>query len=389
MMAPLLLLVLVACTHGGSAGGGPASTGGADGGNGASTTTVTLTVEGGFGGGRYAPGDRVRVWADVDPHAAIVTGWTGDASLLDHPADWNSGLAMPDRDVTLSPVLATVPFEIGTRSGELAGEARSWSQVLPAEPRGIVLFFHGARYSRAELTDAAATSIGMRLVAAGYGVVALDSSAAADSGTGGWNPSESGPDMAAVRDLVSLLRADLGDLPVYAWGMSSGGQFAHAVGRSLPADGVLASCAPGTSDIAATTTAPTAWFMAGADTTFPSGAEDARTYAGKLAARGLPAEVHVHPPTPLYDARFTRVPGIDAARSTEIADWIRSRGYVDDRGDWLVSGGTVSGALDLADLDAATVTAIAAEIEIMAADHELYDDYSAEMVAFLDGLADR
>jgi len=385
----LLLLSLVACTHGAAPGGGDPTTDGAATTDGGSDTagTWTLTVEGGFGGGTYAEGAPVQVWADVDPHAAVVTGWTGDASLLDQPVDWNSGLTMPARDITLSPTLRTVPFDIETRTGTLAGGTRSWSQVSPRHPRGIVIFFHGARYSRAELTDAAATSVGMRLVDAGYAVVALDSSAAASSGAGGWNPSESSTDMDAVRDLVSLLRAELGDLPVYAWGMSSGGQFAHAVGRYLPADGVLASCAPGSKDIAATTTAPTAWFMAGADTTFPSGADDARAYAKQLQGRGLQALVLEHPPTPLYDERFTRVPGVDTASSALIAAWIRAQGYVDANGRWQVSGGTVSSALDLPDLDPATVTAIGAEIEIMAADHELYDDYSAEMVDFLDGLS--
>ena len=53
---------------------------------------------------------------------------------------------------------------------------------------------------------------------------------------------------------------------------------------------------------------------------------------------------------------------------------------------WLVPGRTVSAALDLPDLDSATLTAVDAEIEIMAAEHELYDDYGASMVAFLDGL---
>lgn len=370
----LLLLSLLACTGTSSSKPGDDPDGGArDGGasDGGSAGLPTLTVEDGFGGGSYAPGTRVQVWADVDPHAEIVTGWTGEVALLEDPLEWNSALLMPDHDVLLSPSRVTVPLKAETRTVSLASAAREITVYRPATPVGIVLFFHGARYNRTELFDAAAASVTMRLLQAGYLVVALDSEAATSAGSGGWVDQEGSTDLLNVAALASLLRAELGELPVVAWGMSSGGQFAHRVGLSLPAQAVLASCAPGSSEIAAATTAATAWFLAEADPTFPTGATDAAAFAKALAARGIPAQVHVHPVTPLYDARFTRVPGIDATRSATIAAELRADGLVSE---------------SVADLDAATVTAIGAEIEIMAAEHELYDDYGARMLAFLESL---
>ncbi|NOY27918.1 MAG: hypothetical protein GXP62_18800 [Oligoflexia bacterium] len=390
----LLTLLVFACAgdRGPAGGGGSSGTtlpgGTSTGGGSQSGQAWTLTVSGGYGSGNYQGGSAAHVWADVDPHAAIVTGWTTDTDVLADPLEWNSSLVMPQQDLVLTPTILEVPFDIRTQTLSLGSGARAYSLVSPSEPVGIVLFFHGASYSRAELDDAAASSVGMALVHAGYAVAALDSEAAASAGAGGWNADPKSTDMANVRALAAALRSDLGDLPVYAWGMSSGGQFAHLVGAELPAQGVLGSCAPGTADIASRTTAPTAWFLAAADTVFTTGATDAPIYAKQLQARGLQAQVNVHPTTPLYDERFTRVPGVDADTSAAIADWIRQQGYVDAQGQWLASGRTVSSALQLPDLDADTVTAVRAEIEIMAADHELYDDYTSRMVAFLQALSD-
>ena len=70
-----------------------------------------------------------------------------------------------------------------------------------------------------------------------------------------------------------------------------------------------------------------------------------RVAAAALLARGISAEAYVHPTTPLYDARFTRVAGIDSALSTAIATSLRGAGFVDAEGGWLVGGEQAAGDL--------------------------------------------
>jgi hypothetical protein len=341
-----------------------------------------LTVEGGFGGGDFSAGAQVHVWAGVDPQSEVAS-WSGAGA----PTEWNGDVEMPDADLTLtaSAVPGVAPLEERTYAD------RPVLGSFPAAPVGLVLFFHGASYATDELEDNAARTIAFHLVAAGYAVVAVPSSAELAAGTGGWNSAldESNPDLQTVHAVVDGLRADGtidAALPVFAWGMSSGGIFAHTVGAALPTAGTVAYCAPGTAEANAATTAPTAWFMAANDQTFPTGVADASGFRDALSLRGIATDLYVHPTTPLYDERFERVTGITAAQSAAIADQIRASGSVTADGAWTRAGGAAVALLDLSEFDAEQRTAIGAEVEIMAADHELYDDVAVRMTAFLASL---
>ena len=278
--------------------------------------SVSLTVEGGFGSGQFSVGATVHAWADVDPQRAIVAGWSGDAVHLTSPSEWNSALVMPAADVVIAPDVVEVAAPVQERSYALDGGDR---RVLIAHGEGdvvgLVLHFHGGIYAVDNLWDNAPRTITMHLVRAGYTVVALQSNIEALFGTGGWDwdidPSANG-DLRNALDLIAALHADGTvdpSVPTYAWGMSSGGQFAHSLGTTGAVAAVAAHCAAGTSAAMAVTTRPTAWFLMERDQTFPTAVADATGYAADFAARQIPTDLHVQPPTPLYDARFTRVGG--------------------------------------------------------------------------------
>jgi hypothetical protein len=157
------------------------------------------------------------------------------------------------------------------------------------------------------------------------------------------------------------------------------------VGAAGLVNGVVTFCAAGTDEAMAVTQAPTAWYLATYDQTFPSAVADAMDDQVDLTNRGVTTDLYVHPPTPLYDQRFERVTGVDATTSATIAQQIRTEGYVDADDLFTVPGTQVN--IDLPGfLSPAQVTAIEAEIEMMASDHELYDDVGARMVEFLAGL---
>jgi hypothetical protein len=349
---------------------------------------VTLTVEAGYGDGAYAPGDTVYAWADLDPQAEWLATWESSPSVAfaDPPDEWNQRLVLPSQDVTLTATLQPATETLVEEPLALPSGARDALAWLPGGERGLVLFFHGASYDHTQLRSNAGATLTHGLAAAGYAIVAMDSSLAASAGRGGWSEA----DLPAMTEVVAALRADgriATDTPVVAMGMSSGGQFAHLVGLALPADAVVAFCAPGDPSTLAATSAPTAWFMAANDSTFPTGVADAEGYAADLDARGVRNHLVVHPATPLYDQRFERVDGVSAAQSAAIADELRAAGFVDAEDQWVVSGATVTASFPLAafaELTDEQVTAVGAEVEIMAAEHELYDDYAPRVVEFLD-----
>jgi hypothetical protein len=259
--------------------------------------------------------------------------------------------------------------------------------AFPSSPRGMVIFFHSAAGNDTEIYENAAWSLASQLYDDGYGIVALDSDIATLAGTGGWGDGHDDEtlDLAATRELVYYL--GYWDIPIVAWGVGSGGNFAHTIGMMRPADAVLSFCAPGRRFTDEYTDAPTAWFLAERDSYYPDADDLADLAAAGMEARGIETAVYVHPPTPLYDERFTRVSGIDAATSTEIADAIRAAGYVDSDGEWLVTGDDAA-SVDLSSLGLTTAqkNGVKAEIRIMAADGVMYDDYAAEVLDFLDGL---
>ncbi len=348
-----------------------------------------LTVVNGFGGGPAASGALRHVWADVDPQATIVSEWTGAGETLSEPLSWNSSLVMPDHDLTVTAVREDVETVPEPRFYALAGGQRKVLVIEADSPAGLVLFFHGGAYSIDQLRTNAGLSLAKHLVRANYTVVALESEAEAAAGVGGWETSTGAgnTDISNVSGLIDALIAD-GTAPpgikVFAWGKSAGGIFAHLVGSTGLVDGVVAFCASGSESVMATTSAPTAWYLAANDQTFPNAVVDAVADQAALTVRGIATDLYIHPPTQLYDQRFERVAGIDATTSAEIAAQIRDGHFVDAADQFLVAGTEVD--LDLTGLSPAQVVAVNAEVEIMAADHELYDDVGARMVLFLDGL---
>jgi hypothetical protein len=353
--------------------------------------TVRLTVVGGYGSGFYPPGSTVHVWADLDPQREILTSWTGDTGALASPAEWNSSLVLADADVTVTAQLEAADWTPDMRAYTLEGRVRDVWVIAAADPRGVAMFFHGAAYAVDQLRSNAGSTLVMQLVRAGWTVVGLESEAEAVAGTGGWSSVlnfATNNDLRNVAFLQEQLIADgTADAkePIVAIGKSSGGMFANAVGATDLADAVVSYCAPGGADANAVTDAPTAWYLAEFDTTFPSGAADAADFQQVLTDRGLATDLYVHPTTPLYDQRFERVTGVDATTSQRIADDLRALGAVDAQGQWTNTGGVILGQLDLPNvLTDDQETAVSAEIEMMAADHELYDDVAARMVAWLD-----
>jgi hypothetical protein len=345
-----------------------------------------LTVVGGYGGGPAVPGQIRHVWADLDPQAAIVTSWVDTSGLLDSPLEWNTFLVMPDHDVTVEAVIEAVPITYQERTVLVAAGNRDILVVEPTSSVGLVLFFHGAAYAIDQLRTNAGASIAMRLVRAGFTVVAVQSEAEAAAGIGGWSSSlTNNADLQNVESLKAVLLADgtvdVGQ-PVYAWGKSSGGVFTHTVGAAGLVDAVVSYCAAGTDDAMDVTTAPTAWYLAAEDQTFPTAIADATADQATLQGRGLATDLYVHPPTPLYDQRFERVTGVDATTSAALANQIRAAHDVDQDDLWLVAGTAVDVNFPPG-FTPAQETAVEAEVEMMAADHELFDDSGARMVEFL------
>jgi hypothetical protein len=384
--------------------------------DGASAGTFRLEVVNGYGSGVYAAGSTVHVWSAVSTTNEVVQPWTGDALLLAEPNEWHSSFVMPARDVRLvsdrqpQPLVLTVEMFNGSTS-----RPKTVRYHFPPRMRGVVLFSHGTGGSNSYIQSAEAFALALALVQRGYGVLGTDAeeAVAGDLNGDGKERWFAGPNFRA--DNVDLRNLQLlfasfeargliaAATPKFALGMSNGGAFSHFLGTvaaSPVADdfaqlrfrAVVGYCSDATaSRSAALSTTPSAWFMCGAEDNPEVSNAEAQANARMLSNRGVASEHVEHPPSPLYDERFTRIEGISADTSRAMAAELRAAGFVDAAG-FIKGDGDAIGQF-IVDNPARfptivrqrdSLAAIRSQVKVMRAEHSMYADYALRNIAFFD-----
>lgn len=402
---------------GGSGSAGSAGAGGVDGGADVAsdvTETHTLTVVHGYGSGTYAPGAIVHVWAAVLPWTELVEGWSGDADLLDFPAEWHATLTMPSRDVTLEAQIK--PMDVTLDESTFQGSTQLPKTVLshwPASPKGLVFLLHGTGGSAKMIEKAEERYLALSAVDRGYAVLATEAEevVAGDQNADEkirWNPAlvKDNVDFANLDWLVGWLRQEgkIGaGAPLYVIGMSNGGAMALSLGAvggsnvatdfpNLRFEGAVSVCANGRLTSAQLTTTPTAWLLCANDDNDQVSNDDARANSDVLRERGIPTLVDEHPASPLYDQRFMRVPGVDEATSAALAEGLRGGGFVGPDGLFVVSTDEMQAQVQ-SDPDAFSelmsmgdaLPEVVNQIRVMQAEHQFYSDWAARALDFLEG----
>ncbi len=403
---------------GGAGSAGSAGAGGFDGGADVAPDASgahTLTVVHGYGSGTYTPGQVVHVWAAVLPWTELVEGWTGDADLLDFPAEWHATLTMPPRDVTLEAKIK--PMDVTLGESTFLGSTQLPKTVLshwPASPKGLVLLLHGTGGSAKMIEKAEERYVALAAVHRGYAVVATEAEevVAGDQNADDkirWNPAlaKDNVDFANLDSLVGQLRQEgklAADAPLHVIGMSNGGAMAVSLGAvggstvasdfpNLRFEGAVSVCANGRLTSAQVTTTPTAWLLCANDDNDQVSNDDARANSEVLRERGIPTLVDEHPASPLYDQRFMRVPGVDEAKSLALAAGLRAGGFVGDDGLFLVSTTAMQETVQsnpdafpaLTSTEGKTLSEVVNQIRVMQAEHQFYSDWAARALDFLEG----
>lgn len=370
-----------------------------------------LTVSQGFGGGSYSPGTRVHVFADIDPATQIVRRWSGgQAGELDDGDEWHAVLTMPARDVTLTPEVVSLSVTLKTATVTVDGRTKTYLYHVPQSPKGVIGFFHGTNGSRQMIEGTEAFNVALRAIDAGYAVFATDAEEV-DSGDDGpfgnndgalrWkstDPTASNVDLLNVKGVLGALQSKHGlpaQSPLYAIGMSNGGAFSVTLGAVFGQDpqlkgrikAVASYCASGLTPVAKATTTPTIWLMCENDSNTQVSNAKAKTNHDALVANTIATGYAEHPPSPLYDQRFTRVAGIDAATSKGLADELRSAGLVDSA-TGLLSKTYAELEVEVPKLSSFQAltpkqkAGVADQLKVMVADHKFYADWAARTLSF-------
>jgi hypothetical protein len=390
-----------------------------DGGGGPDDGGPSFAVEvvGGYGSGTYRPGSTVHIWSAVSTTDEVSLGWTGDAVRLDAADEWRTRFVMPARDVRWVSERAarSVSLEIETFNGGTS-RPKTVRYHFPPRMRGVVLFSHGTGGSSNFIENTEAFALALALVHSGYGVISTEAEEAVAGDLNGDGKERWSSTAAALRaDNVDLRNLELlferfearglvpAATPKFALGMSNGGAMSHflgVVGASpvaaefprLRFRAVVSYCADATATrSAAMSVTPSAWFMCGADDNPEVSNVEARANERALSARGVPTDYLENPPSPLYDARFTRVAGISVETSRAMASELRSAGLVDPAGflnrnsedivQLVMAGPTMFPTIVR---QAGALGAIRGQIKAMRAEHQMYADFTRRNIAFFD-----
>lgn len=386
----------------------------------ASTTAVepaerSVTVSGGQGSGSYRPGTTVHVWSSVSTTTGVVQRWSGDEELLAEPDEWHTTFVMPDRDVSLVANSSTqdLPLTVETTTGATT-LPKTVRYHFPPDMRGVVLFSHGTGGSGRYIESTEAFPIALALVADGYGVVSTEAEEVAAGDLNGdgklrWDqrPVAGNVDLANVDGMFQDFE-DRGLVPAgtpkFALGMSAGGSFSHFLG-AISATGVAPDfpqlrfaavagyCADATAVVRRAgnvSTTPSAWYMCGAEDNDEVSNTQARANEAALRARGVPTDYAEHPPSPLYDERFTRIDGVSAATSAAMAGELRAAGFVDPTGFIGLDGDAVAARV-VADpasfptiLSVPNANEVRHQIKVMRAEHAMYADSARRNIGFFE-----
>lgn len=373
-----------------------------------------LEVVNGYGSGVYKVAETVHVWSAASTSNEVAMPWTGDASLLIEPTEWHSTLVMPAHDVK---VIANTQSQDLFLTVELFNGSTSVPKTVryyfPPAMRGVVIFSHGTGGSSNFIESTEALVIALALVQKGYGVLGTESEEAAsgDPGPDGksrWNTrfDTSNVDLKNLQILFDDLETRglvPFDTPKFALGMSAGGAQSHflgAIGGSAIASSfpqlrfkaVVSYCADATGSGSATiSTTPSAWFMCGAEDNPEVSNEQAQENSQTLASRSVPTDFIEHPPSPLYDERFTRIEGIWAGTSMAMAAELRAAGFVDDDGFINTDGDVISQFVIDNPASFPTIVgqtenlfAVRAQLKAMRAEHTMYSDYTQRTIRWFE-----
>jgi hypothetical protein len=322
---------------------------------------VELTVVHGDGSGTYSAGSAVHIFAEPPENGTVFDRWTGDIALLGNdPSAQNQPHAiatLAGSPATLTatyknapvwtPVTVTSfnPQRQTDGSNRATTVASTLMYFIPPDARGVVFLLHAAGGAAADWFSVPETLLLARdLVAAGYGVAALDS---VNRTIGTWAAQSTlATNLDALNHTAALDQfARDGALavtkPVFLLGTAAGGdaaaQFAQLLATAAaprPVKGVVLYGAASTEAAALTSPVPQLFVLAPNDTTLgTAGAALARRNSQLMSGRGLASSVLTTTAEPLTAGRLRSLavsePDFSASDANSVWTALKTAGVID------------------------------------------------------------
>ncbi len=372
------------------------------------TDSFNLTVNNGYGSGKYKVGDTVHVWSTEMSASQVFNAWTGDNSLLNNN-DWHAWFVMPARNVSLTGSLKSItPVTLHFEMIRGRDRMKPVYSYFPAAHKGIVYLLHGSGGSAAQFTSGfEENEVIKELINDGFAVIVTEAEEATTgidvNGDGKLRWTQIPVDTIANIDYANIrIISDtfynrgttVRTKPRYSLGMSNGGAFSAALSYIYSFKAGISYCAPGGTFLASTSTVSFQYCMQRFDNNpnvGPQGNADALSNSQTLSGRGICSKYFINEHSPVYPQRFARLSSISLTTSTAIYNELKNHGFIGPKNYFIGYSTDLTAAVTanplsypvIAALTGAQKIFVLGEIDCCVTDHHMFSDFTKSSLKFL------
>lgn len=372
------------------------------------TDSFTVTVNNGYGSGKYKIGDTVHIFSIAYGDNQVFDKWSGDVTYLDGSGEWHTWFIMPNKNVSFTGALKSIT-PVTLQFEQIRGRDRMKPvyYYFPAGHKGFVYLLHGTSGTAQNLVNSFEfVQLYKELVNDGFGIIVTES----EESTTGIDANADGKIRWLVTPADSVNNVDYANIKIitdtfynrgitnrsklrYCVGMSNGGNFAAYLSDYYKYKAAVSYCAPaGVASL--TTVTPLQFCMARFDNNEnvgPTGNAAALSNSQLITSRGYCSKYFIKERSPLYAERFARRGDITVAKSTAVFNELKSKGFLDSKNYFkgYIDAFTTAyqaNPSSFPEYNSLTILQrlfVNEQISISVSDHHIYSDYNKATIKFL------
>ncbi len=374
------------------------------------TDSFTVTVNNGYGSGKYKKGDTVHIFSTAYSETQVFDTWTSsDDALLNGKSEWHTWFIMPQKNVTFTGSVKNIAaFTLQFENIRGRDRMKPVYYYFPAGHKGFVYLLHGTSGNAASVVNGFEFQQLIReLVNDNFGVIVTE----AEESTTGIDANGDGKIRWATLPYDSVTNVDFANIKIitdtfynrgvtsrsklrYSVGMSNGGNFSTYLCTLFNYKAGISYCAPSGNPIASSTNTPIQFCMQRYDNNEnvgPTGNASALTNSQTISGRGICSKYFINEHSPLYPERFARRGDITVAKSIAVFNEIKAKGFLDNKNyfigysDVYINAYTANPSLfpELNSLSLSQKLFVSEQVDLATSDHHMYSDYNKATLKFL------
>ena len=370
--------------------------------------SFTVTVNGGYGSGKYKIGDTVHIFSTAFTDNQLFDKWSGDISLLNAFQEWHTWFIMPNTNISLTGSFRTItPVTLQYEQIRGRDRLKPVYYIFPSGHKGFVYLLHGTGGTALNLVgNYEFKQLVKELVTDNFGIIITE----AEEATTGIDANGDGKLRWLVSPADSVTNIDYANIKIltdtfynravtsrsklrYCAGMSNGGNYSAYLSAYYKHKAAVSYCAQAGA-VALTTTTPLQFCMARYDNNEnvgPAGNAAALSNSQTISGRGVCSKYFIKERSPLYPERFARRGDITLTKSAALFNELKSKGYLNSKNYFNGYSGDLVTAYqanptsfpELNSLTALQKLFCVEQIDLSVSDHQMYSDFNRATLKFL------